>query len=155
VRPVELIVIHCSASPNGRWTTAADIDAWHAARGFSRAPEWRARQNPDLAAIGYHFVLYTSGAIATGRHLAETGAHAHGHNRDSVGVCLVGTDRFTAAQWSAAAALVARLVEEFPQARVLGHRDLPAVKKTCPGFDVGAWRAAGMAAPAAHLMGGA
>lgn len=151
-RRIDLIVIHCSATPNGRWVSTLDIDHWHAERGFKRRGEWRARQNAQLRGIGYHFVVYTNGAIATGRHLAEVGAHAAGHNANSVGVCLVGTDRFGHAQWSAAAALVERLMEEFPQAHVLGHRDLPAVHKLCPGFDVAAWLAADMTPPAGHVL---
>lgn len=152
MRAVDLIVLHCSATPNGRHFSAADIDQWHLERGFRRQPAWLARQNPSLRAIGYHFVIYVNGAIASGRHLEEAGAHARGHNADSVGVCLVGTDRFTAAQWQAAAALVDRLLQTFPEAQVLGHRDLPSVRKLCPGFDVAAWLAADMLAPAAHLL---
>lgn len=151
-RAIDLIVLHCSATPNGRHFSTADIDRWHLERGFLRRPEWIARQNAQLRGIGYHFVVYANGAIATGRHLAEVGAHAAGHNAHSVGVCLVGTDRFGLAQWAAAAALVARLTEEFPQAHVLGHRDLPNVKKLCPGFEVAAWRAAGMVPPAGHVL---
>lgn len=151
-RPVDLIVIHCSATPNGRWTSTLDIDHWHAQRGFARAPGFRARQNPDLAAIGYHFVLYTNGAIASGRHPDEAGAHAQGHNARSIGVCLVGNDRYTLPQWQALASLCAAMVLRWPTARIVGHRDLPGVKKACPGFDVAEWRASGMAVPADHLL---
>lgn len=162
-RPISLIVIHCSASPNGDSlfrgragepgfrTPVQAIDAWHKARGFHRKPEFVARHNASLTAIGYHFVVYTSGVIATGRHLDEIGAHATGFNQKSVGVCLVGTDAFTAEQWAALRLLVEALRLTYPGARVVGHRDLsPDLDKdgkvernewtkTCPGFDVSAW----------------
>jgi len=40
-RQINTIVIHCSATPNGRWTTAPDIDRWHDDRGFERRDHWR------------------------------------------------------------------------------------------------------------------
>ena len=32
--------------------------------------------------------------------------------------------------------LIQRLKEDYPEARVVGHRDLPGVKKDCPCYDV-------------------
>jgi hypothetical protein len=147
LRPVDLIVIHCSASPDGRWVDAAEIDRWHRERGFLRQGPWRARHNPRLAAIGYHYVIYTNGAIATGRHPDEAGAHAAGHNARSLGLCVIGTDRFAPEQWRALAELLDALAARYPQARVIGHRDLPGVKKTCPGFDVADFLTRGAPAP--------
>lgn len=152
-RRIDAIVIHCSATPDGRWTTAPDIDRWHDERGFERGAAWRARQNPDLKAIGYHYVIYTNGAIATGRHLDEIGAHAGGHNARTIGICMIGTGAYTALQWRALASLVEKLQTRYPAAKVIGHRDLsPDIDgdgivepqewlKTCPGFDVATWLA--------------
>lgn len=164
MREINLIVVHCSATPNGRWVSTLDIDQWHAARGFKRQGEWRARQNSQLGAIGYHFAIYTNGAIATGRHLGEIGAHVAGNNRNSIGICVIGTDKFTRAQWSSLAALVDRLRQEFPDARVTGHRDLsPDLDgdgtiepqewiKTCPGFNAAAWLRADMLPRPGHIL---
>lgn len=163
MRPINLIVIHCSATPDGRWTTAADIDVWHRQRGFHRDAEARRRFNPQLAAIGYHHVIYTNGATASGRSHAEIGAHAYGYNQKSLGVCLVGTDLFSAAQWDALRGLVESLKKLYPDARLCGHRDLSPDKdgdgkvepfewlKTCPGFDVADWLKGGMR-PAANQI---
>lgn len=166
---VDLIVIHCSASPNGRWNTAEDIDAWHRDRGFSRDMLIAPMHEPRLKHIGYHFVIGTNGALWNGRSVVEAGAHAAGHNQRSLGICLIGTDQFSATQWQmlrvnvcAMVALLARARRDVEaprgtpdpeQARAMaarlgilmvGHRDLPAVKKTCPGFSVADWLAAGM-----------
>ena len=166
-RTVDLIVVHCSATPSGkalgtglgsrRRTAAQIIDGWHMQRGFARRPEAVAAHNPELPHLGYHFVIDVDGLLQQGRNLAEAGAHVKGHNANSVGVCLVGgaepEGRYTVAQWATLKAVVMRLRQQFPAARVVGHRDLSpdlnadgAVQprewlKTCPGFDVQAWLA--------------
>ncbi len=169
-RDIRLIVIHCAATPNGRQLStntasiAGVIDGWHRTRGFERAVDWRQRQNPTLAAIGYHVAIDTTGVIATGRHLDEVGAHAAGFNSNSVGICMAGTDAFTGAQWAALKAVVEDYRLRWPNARICGHRDLSPDRngdgrvtpsewtKTCPGFDVAAWLASGMAPAAGHVV---
>ncbi|RTL22141.1 MAG: N-acetylmuramoyl-L-alanine amidase [Rhodocyclaceae bacterium] len=147
MRPIARMIIHCAASPNGQrlshdgLTAAHVIDDWHRARGFKRDWRRRAKWNPSLESIGYHWVIDTDGAVYTGRAVEEIGAHAVGFNLDSVGVCLVGTDAFTPAQWFALRGLVETVRRDWPIVHVLGHRDLPNVAKTCPGFDVYAWDA--------------
>ena len=171
MRLITLIVIHCSASPNsdslfrgspgtpGFLTPAQVIDGWHAQRGFKRSAEARARLNPQLWSIGYHYLIYRNGVIATGRGEDEVGAHVAGFNQKSLGICLIGTDQFTPEQWASLRDLVARLRAKYPDARVVGHRDLSPDQnangivesfewlKTCPGFDVAAWLESGMTAP--------
>ncbi len=176
MRPINLIVIHCSATKNGDSlfrgsfgtpgfvTPVSAIDGWHAKRGFHRQPAARQRFNPSLAAIGYHYVIQLDGAVATGRHEDEPGAHAAGFNQKSIGVCLVGTNRFSAAQWASLAEAVRLLKKRYPDARVVGHRDLSPDQnangivepfewlKTCPGFDVAAWIDGGMLPVTDHLL---
>lgn len=183
MRQTNLIVIHCSASPNadslfrGKAGTpsfrnpAQTIDEWHVERGFHRIDEWRKRQNPDLKAIGYHYVIDRAGLVLTGRHVDEIGAHAKGYNQKSIGICLVGIDAFSPAQWNNLAHLVtaemARITgrngpgnRNNPLTRfavpalakdrgivICGHRELPNVHKDCPGFDVAGWLALGMENP--------
>lgn len=180
MRPINLIVIHCAASPDddplyrgsvgtpGFQNPAQVIDAWHVERGFQRSADWRKRQNPDLAAIGYHYVIGRDGTVFTGRHVDEVGAHVKGYNQRSIGICLVGTAAFAPPQWDSLAHLVTAEVARItgrngpgernnPLTRpaavrlaaergimICGHRDLPNVHKTCPGFDVEQWLALGM-----------
>lgn len=134
VRPVNLIVIHCSASPDGislarfspgcgvAHTAAQTIDAWHAARGFRRNPVAAARFNPHLLHIGYQFVIDVDGSIENGRNIEECGAHVYGYNGESVGICMVGTARFTRAQWTSLQALTVGFEHPFDDVVTLSRR---------------------------------
>jgi len=168
-RDIRLLVVHCSDTPNEATLFGPPpkmepfpverINEWHRKRGFRRDPEAMKRMNPRLDAIGYHFVIYRNGAIETGRHPDEVGAHVKGFNQKSLGVCLLGTDKFTLEQWAALKKLVAVQRANYPGLALLGHRDLSPDKdgdgrvephewlKTCPGFDVAAWEAAGFEPP--------
>lgn len=125
MRDITEIIIHCAATPNGKTFYASDIDRWHKERGWTK--------------IGYHWVIDIDGFIEAGRHPDEVGAHAEGHNRFSLGICLIGTNKFTQAQWESLALLVHRLAGEFPLAKIEGHYQVAANGKTCPNFDVPKW----------------
>ena len=117
MRKIKEIIIHCSATREGRDYTVADIDHWHRERGFF--------------CIGYHFVIYRDGSIHVGRSVEEVGAHCKGHNTVSIGVCYIGglskdgkpKDTRTPQQ-----------KEEYPEATVHGHNEFS--NKACPCFDV-------------------
>ncbi|MBP9100494.1 MAG: N-acetylmuramoyl-L-alanine amidase [Nitrosomonas sp.] len=153
-RQITGIIIHCSGTPDGKWFSTQDIDHWHRERGFKRDEASRQRFNSGLHAIGYHYVIYTNGAIATGRSEAEIGAHAQGFNSKSIGICLIGTDKFSLAQWDSLRDLVCilRRDSKYPNARITGHRNLPDVHKTCPGFSVSDWLADDMQPLSGHLF---
>lgn len=165
-RSIELLVIHCTASKNGDSLFSTEggvqispveiVDRWHRQRGFLRKGEDRARLNPNLSSIGYHWLIGTDGTRYSGRASNEIGAHAQHFNARSLGVCMVGIDRFTTAQWSALADVVRRLTLQYriplespqPDPRglrgVCGHNELPGVAKACPGFSVHDWIARGL-----------
>ena len=56
MRKINEIIIHCSASAEGKDFTVQDITRWHKQRGFKT--------------IGYHYVIYRNGTVATGRDIA-------------------------------------------------------------------------------------
>lgn len=140
---ITTVVIHCADTPNGRANTIEDIDAWHGERGFKRAL-WLAKQwQPHLKHVGYHFVIEVDGAVRPGRQLHETGAHVEGHNHNSIGICMVGRDKFSFEQWESLRTLVQLLLHPANDlgvklTAICGHRDLNP-GKTCPGFDVADW----------------
>ena len=121
------IILHCSATPEGRQNTAADIDRWHKAKG------WRK--------IGYHYVVEHT-KICRGRALNETGAHAKGNNRDTWGVCYIGgtdvdgnpKDTRTKGQDALLTNLLIHLKAMAPNAKIIGHNEVST--KACPSFDV-------------------
>lgn len=180
-RTVNAIVIHCAATPNGKTYRIAALDVAHQMRGFKRDSQARRNFNPELRGIGYHFVIEVDGSIQTGRGLEEIGAHVQGSNAKSVGICMVGTDKFTQAQWQALRVClmqlasqmfgkvipdVAAALKSFKDAGVSikGHRDYsPDLNgngkiernewiKICPGFDVDAWMNGGCEALDAHSV---
>ena len=124
VRPkTDTIVIHHVGVPAGD-TTAAAIHKAHLANGW--------------AGIGYHYVIRTDGTIERGRPLATVGAHAQGHNFDTVGINVTGNfdvEKPTAAQLKALENLLASLCSiygiEPGAATICGHRDFNATD--CPG----------------------
>ena len=128
MRKITEIIVHCSATPEGRHHTVGDIRAWHKQRGFKD--------------IGYHYVIYLDGSIHGGRSENVVGAHCTGHNRNSIGVCYIGgmtkdmkspKDTRTGAQKAALVLLLKELKRRYPGAKIYGHRNFAA--KACPSFD--------------------
>ncbi len=150
---IDTIIIHCADTPNGQPFNARDIDVWHHQSGFKRSVAFMNSDYP-LWAIGYHCVITLDGRIENGRKLDETGAHCKGWNRTSIGICLIGRDAFTAAQWMALKQKVTALQNAHPDiTRVMGHRQFNS-GKTCPGFDAPAWLDGGMEPLQGHLLKG-
>ena len=85
MRKITEIIIHCSATTEGKDFSVEDIDRWHRQRGFN--------------GIGYHFVIYRDGSIHAGRSKRQIGAHVeqlqeefplatvHGHNEFAAKAC--------------------------------------------------------------------
>ncbi len=128
MRTINLIVVHCSATRCDRPFPVIALIRCHADRfGFT----------------GYHYYITRNGRTYQTRHEQLIGAHAKGYNEHSLGVCYEGglnkqgkpADTRTKAQKQALLKLLRRLKKEHPQAQILGHRDLPDVKKACPCFD--------------------
>ena len=128
MRKIDLIVIHCSATRCNRSFPVTALIRCHADRfGFT----------------GYHYYITRDGQTYQTRHEQLVGAHAKGYNSHSIGVCYEGgldasgkpADTRTPRQKAALLKLLRRLKVEHPDARILGHRDLPNVHKDCPCFD--------------------
>ena len=140
-RPIDLAVIHCSATRSNVNYPPERLIRDHLLRGFVHA--------------GYHFYILRNGDLYSLRPLSMVGAHAAGHNERSIGICYEGglspdgvpEDTRTKAQKVMMDQLLFRLRELWPDLRVLGHRDLSPDKngdglitsvdwlKECPCFD--------------------
>lgn len=125
MRPIDDAIIHCSATPNDRDIGAAEIKIWH-----TEGNGWRD--------IGYHFVIRRDGTLELGRPLEQVGAHVAGKNTRSIGICLIGDDQFTEAQFRTLTNLLLVLKIFFPSMKVSGHNDWTNAK-TCPNFNVKEW----------------
>ena len=77
MRTITLIIIHCSATPEGKSLSAEACRLEHILhRGFRD--------------IGYHFYITRDGEIHRGRPLEKVGAHCRNHNSHSIGICYEG-----------------------------------------------------------------
>ena len=136
-RPNKLI-IHCADTPNGKHFTVEDIDNWHFnERGFKRTSQARLEGQSDLKGIGYHYVIYIDGSVHQGRNENEIGAHCSGANSGTLGICMIGNNKYTSEQWDALKMLVT--LKDLP---AFGHCEFDSAisqGKTCPNFDVRAW----------------
>lgn len=136
-RTIDEIIIHCSATPEGKDYTVEDIRRDHKKQGWSD--------------IGYHYVIYRDGSIHEGRDVDLVGAHCskNGHNQHSIGICYIGgvenkpntpyallkaKDTRTDAQKGALICLLYDLKKLYPKAQIWGHRDFDSGKE-CPSFD--------------------
>jgi hypothetical protein len=60
----------------------------------------------------------------------------------TLGICLIGTDKFTPAQFLTLRRFIESFRRRYPGATLHGHREFSA--KACPGFDLRAWIEKGM-----------
>lgn len=138
--PITHLTIHCTATPEGRDNTAAEVTSW------------------DIARFGqpsYHQVVELDGNAVRTLQDEQLGAHVALHNTGNIGISYVGgtetlnaggapKDTRTPAQKSTLKRLVQEYQAKYPGIVVLGHRDWPDVQKACPSFDVSDWLKAGM-----------
>ena len=142
---VKFIAVHCSATRPTAIMGVREIHRMHVERGF--------------ACVGYHYVIKRDGTIERGRPEDKMGAHVEGHNRDSLGVCLIGgidadgkaKNNFTQDQFDSLKSLLLSLHGKYPKAIIQGHRDFFGDTnkdgkidcrdwlKECPCFDVNQW----------------
>lgn len=147
MRRIDKIVVHCTATPQGRAVSVAEITRWHV-----QGNGWRT--------IGYHWVIGLNGEIWPTLPEGQVGNHARGANANGIGVVYVGgldrlaktaMDTRTPAQKAALLQVLRGLKARYPRAEIIGHRDVPGTRKACPSFDAkaeyaGLTAAAGVAA---------
>ena len=117
-RACHTLVWHCTATPERKEYTRAQIKAMHLVRGFTD--------------IGYHQLIHLDGSVSPGRSEDQEGAHVSGHNRGTLGYSYVGglrpggvpKDTRTAAQKATMVRLTKQAIAKYGLTLVLGHRDL-------------------------------
>lgn len=121
MREISKVILHCSAS-DYEGQTAEWIKNIHIKeRGFQT--------------IGYHYFIRFDGLIEQGRKEEEIGAHCNGHNRESIGICLAGLNKFREAQFDSLTLLLCEIHARYPKATLHPHSEFNK-NKTCPVFGV-------------------
>ena len=140
------LVIHCTATPEGREVTSDEIRYWHTAPVAEGGRGWKQ--------VGYTDMIHLDGTV---ERLVDNNEDANvdsweitngakGYNGVSRHVVYVGgaasdgktpKDTRTPGQRQALEAYVEQFHERFPDVKIVGHNELSA--KACPSFDVKAW----------------
>ncbi len=140
------LVIHCTATPEGREVTSADIRRMHTAPVSEGGRGWKQ--------VGYTDIIHLDGKVE--RLVAnnedanvdpwEITNGATGYNSVSRHVVYAGgmtkdmkapKDTRTPAQRKAMEEYVRDFHRRFPTVKIIGHNEVAA--KACPSFDVQAW----------------
>ena len=141
---MKYLVLHCTATPEGREVTSGEIRHWHTdpvkkgGRGWKQVGytdmihldgrvERLVRNNEDAEVDPWEVTNGAKGYNTVSRHVVYVG----GVSKDGK----TAKDTRTEAQLKAMTAYVRDFHARFPQIRIVGHGELPGVKKACPSFD--------------------
>lgn len=142
---LKYLVIHCTATPEGREVSATDIRRWHLSpppvgRGWNQVGytdlihldgkvERLVKNNEDATVDGWELTNGASGINSISRHIVYAG----GLTRDGKST----KDTRTILQREALKRYVLDFVKRFPGVRVAGHNQFS--NKACPSFSVPVW----------------
>lgn len=143
-KKIKYLIIHCTATPEGRKVTSADIRAWHT----NPKPKGRGWKQ-----VGYSDIIHLDGTIENLIPFNqddiidswEVSNGAAGFNSVSRHVVYVGgtdknrkpKDTRTVEQKNSLLAYVMYKILRYPDIKVIGHNEVS--NKDCPSFDVKAW----------------
>ena len=124
---IKLLIIHCSATKCNRPFSVESLIATGKAK---------------YGQCSYHYYIMRNGDIIPLLPESVQGVHARHYNHCSLGICYEGGlnengkagDTRTEAQKHSMYELLKDLKEEYPDARIMGHCELPHVAKDCPCF---------------------
>lgn len=142
------LVIHCTATREGREVTGAEIRHWHCDPVSKGGRGWKQVGYSDLIHLNggvENLVKYNEDDIVDPWEVTNGAAGYNGTSRHVVYVGGLASDgktardTRTAAQKEALKKYVRAFIRLHPGAEVVGHRDLPGVSKACPSFDVKTW----------------
>lgn len=144
-KELKYLVIHCTATPEGRDVTSAQIRQWHTSPTSKGGRGWKQ--------VGYTDLIHLDGKV---ERMVENNEDAwvdpwevtngaKGYNSVSRHVVYAGgcdkknqpKDTRTAAQRAALEKYVKDFHAKHPAVRIIGHNEIAA--KACPSFDVQKW----------------
>lgn len=128
MRKIDYLVVHCTATPQST-TIDSIIQYWQKVLGWKNN--------------GYHIVIDTSGKIHRITPLEKIANGVKNHNSNSIHIAYIGgvdrnnkpIDNRTYAQKQSLIYILRELLQKFPEAKILGHKDFKGVAKDCPCFN--------------------
>ncbi|MBT9139164.1 MAG: hypothetical protein DDT31_01745 [Syntrophomonadaceae bacterium] len=132
MRKIEFIVLHCTATAQNTRISSIQ-NYWRNVMKWSRP--------------GYHYIIEPNGRVTELAPITQVTNGVAGLNARSIHIAFIGgvdrnnkpVDNRTVAQINKMRDLINDLLDEFPKAKVMGHRDFPNVAKACPSFDAIKW----------------
>lgn len=127
LKSVKFLVIHCVANRCNRPFSVENLIACGKAK---------------YGQCSYHYYVRYDGSVIQLLPENVQGVHARGYNYCSLGIVYEGgldengnpADTRTEAQKASLVALLRSLKEDYPAAKIVGHRELPGVHKACPCY---------------------
>ena len=137
MRQIKRIFVHCTAGPQTQ-TVEAIQNYW--------------KTHNKWVSPGYHYIIKPDGEIVNLQPEDKPSNGVQGYNSTSINVCYIGgvdkqgrpIDNRTDAQKASLATILKDLHSRYPDAEILGHRDIWGTdpknwKKMCPCFNVKEW----------------
>lgn len=146
MQKLKYLVLHCTATPEGREVSSSDIRHWHTdpvskgGRGWKQVGytdmihldgkvERLVKNNEDANVDPWEITNGVAGKNSISRHVVYVG----GVGKDGKTI----KDTRTPQQLKALEEYVKDFHKRFPSVRIVGHNELAA--KACPSFDVKKW----------------
>lgn len=143
---LQRLVLHCTATPEGREVTSNEIRAWHTnpvskgGRGWKQVGytdmihldgrvERLVQNNEDANVDNWEITNGAQGYNSTSRHVVYVGGVAKDGKTPR--------DTRTSGQLKSMELYVKDFHRRFPSVRIVGHNELAS--KACPSFDVQKW----------------
>lgn len=142
---LKYLVIHCTATPEGRDVTPEDIRRWHTSPVSAGGRGWKQVGYTDLIRLDGTVERLVNNNEDANVDPWEITNGAKGYNSISRHIVYAGgcdrsmnpRDTRTAAQEKALRAYVLDFHRRHPSVRIIGHNEIAA--KACPSFDVQKW----------------
>ena len=144
-KKIEYLVIHCTATPEGREVSSDELRRWHmypppVGRGWSQVGytdmvhldgkiERLVKNNEDAYVDGFEMTNGVAGMNSVCRHIVYVGGLA----KDGK----TAKDTRTSAQLQMLRHFVLDFHSHFPEVKIVGHNQLSS--KACPSFNVPTW----------------
>jgi len=145
-KPLKYLVLHCTATPEGREVKSEEIRQWHTGPVSKGGRGWKqvgytdmfhldgtverlVRNNEDAVVDNWEITNGAAGYNSVSRHIVYVGGLEQ--------KTMKAKDTRTPSQLKAMEKYVTQFHKQFPNVKIVGHNELS--DKDCPCFDVQEW----------------